>query len=60
MIKGLNSNLAFFISSCLSLMDRGFVFQLVKTYLRGVSGQHTFLICGHFEPFDIDLLMVFL
>ena len=32
----LNSSLAFFINDCLSLMDRGFVFSLIKIYCKEV------------------------
>lgn len=35
--KRLNTSLAFFIHDALSLMDRGFVFVLIKTYLKKVS-----------------------
>ena len=36
--KRLNTSLAFFMHDALSLMDRGFVFVLIKTYLKKVSG----------------------
>lgn len=32
----LNTSLAFFINDCLSLMDRGFVFSLIKIYCKEV------------------------
>ena len=34
---GLNIYLAFFIHDAFSLMDRGFVFQLIKAYLKKVN-----------------------
>ena len=34
--RRLNISLAFFIHDALSLMDRGFVFSLIKTYLKKV------------------------
>ncbi len=34
--RGLNTSLAFFIHDAFSLMDRGFVFQLIRTYLKKV------------------------
>lgn len=36
-MKGLNTSLAFFVNDCFSLMDRGFVFKLVKYYCSAVS-----------------------
>ena len=35
--RRLNISLAFFIHDALSLMDRGFVFSLIKTYLKKVG-----------------------
>jgi len=37
LVKNLNLSLAFFINSCLSLMDRSFIFQLIKLYCKAVS-----------------------
>ncbi len=37
LIRGLNSSFAFFINDCLSLMDRGFVFRLIRLYMKTVS-----------------------
>ncbi|XP_059178065.1 dedicator of cytokinesis protein 7-like isoform X2 [Physella acuta] len=37
LIKGLNNSLAFFLHDLLSLMDRGFVFQLIRHYCRTLS-----------------------
>ena len=34
--RRLNVNLAFLIHDCLSLMDRGFIFSLIKCYLKKV------------------------
>ena len=36
--RSLNASLAFFIHDSFSLMDRGFVFTLIKTYLKKVRG----------------------
>ena len=36
--RHLNVSLAFFIHDALSLMDRGFVFSLIKCYLKKVCG----------------------
>ena len=33
----LNTSLAFFINDCLSLMDRGFIFNLIKIYCKEVD-----------------------
>ncbi len=35
--RALNISLAFFVHDAFSLMDRGFVFSLIKTYLKKVS-----------------------
>ena len=35
--RKLNTSLAFFVHDAFSLMDRGFVFTLIKTYLKKVS-----------------------
>lgn len=40
--KHLNTSLAFFIHDALSLMDRGFAFTLIKTYLKKVRFKSTF------------------
>ena len=37
LVKNLNISLAFFINSCLSLMDRSFIFQLIQLYCKAVS-----------------------
>uniref|UniRef100_A0A670ZWZ7 Dedicator of cytokinesis protein 7 n=1 Tax=Pseudonaja textilis TaxID=8673 RepID=A0A670ZWZ7_PSETE len=39
MIERLNTSLAFFLNDLLSVMDRGFVFSLVKTYYKQVSSK---------------------
>ncbi|XP_035698985.1 dedicator of cytokinesis protein 7-like isoform X3 [Branchiostoma floridae] len=39
LIQHLNASLAFFLTDLLSLMDRGFVFNLIKTYCKQVSGK---------------------
>ena len=41
MIERLNAALAFFLHDLLSVMDRGFVFSLIRTYLRDVSSRMT-------------------
>ena len=40
-IEKLNASLAFFLHDLLSVMDRGFVFSLVKTYIRDVDSRMT-------------------
>lgn len=39
LVERLNSSLAFFLSDLLSLMDRGFVFNLIRSYYKQVHGQ---------------------
>ncbi|ELU18915.1 hypothetical protein CAPTEDRAFT_161690 [Capitella teleta] len=39
LVKGLNASLAFFASDCFSLMDRGFVFQMIKHYCKAMSSK---------------------
>jgi len=46
-VKNLNISLAFFINSCLSLMDRSFIFQLIKSYCSTVSSSALLLLCLH-------------
>uniref|UniRef100_A0A3B1JP99 Dedicator of cytokinesis 6 n=1 Tax=Astyanax mexicanus TaxID=7994 RepID=A0A3B1JP99_ASTMX len=42
LVERLNSSLAFFLNDLLSLMDRGFVFNLVRTYYKQISNKlHT-------------------
>ncbi len=41
MVERLNSSLAFFLHDLLSVMDRGFVFSLVKSYMKDVSSRMT-------------------
>lgn len=36
LVERLNSSLAFFLNSLLSLMDRGFVFNLIRSYYKQV------------------------
>ena len=45
LIKSLNTSLAFFLHDLLSLMDRGFVFQLIKEYIKKVCSAPTLLFC---------------
>ena len=42
MVKGLNASLAFFVNDCLSLMDRGYVFSLIKQYCKAVSSKASY------------------
>ena len=44
--RRLNFSLAFFIHDALSLMDRGFVFSLIKCYLKKVRARDGFLLVG--------------
>ncbi len=37
LMKALNASLAFFIQDCFSLMNRGFVFSMIKNYCKNVS-----------------------
>ena len=39
MIERLNSSLAFFLHDLLSVMDRGYVFSLIRTYMKDVSSR---------------------
>ncbi|XP_072532648.1 dedicator of cytokinesis protein 7 isoform X1 [Salminus brasiliensis] len=42
LVERLNSSLAFFLNDLLSLMDRGFVFNLIRTYYKQISNKlHT-------------------
>jgi len=42
LVKNLNISLAFFVNSCLSLMDRSFIFQVIKFYCSAVSGTQSY------------------
>lgn len=37
LVERLNSSLAFFLNDLLSLMDRGFVFNLIRSYYKQVT-----------------------
>ncbi|GAA6069755.1 dedicator of cytokinesis protein 7 isoform X1, partial [Tachysurus ichikawai] len=42
LVERLNSSLAFFLNDLLSLLDRGFVFNLIRTYYKQISNKlHT-------------------
>lgn len=41
MTERLNSSLAFFLQDLLSVMDRGFVFSLIRTYMKDVNSRMT-------------------
>jgi hypothetical protein len=41
MVERLNSSLAFFLHDLLSVMDRGFVFSLIRTYMKDVNSRMT-------------------
>jgi hypothetical protein len=41
MVEKLNSSLAFFLHDLLSVMDRGFVFSLIGSYMRDMSSRMT-------------------
>lgn len=41
LVERLNTSLAFFLNDLLSVMDRGFVFSLIKTYWKQVLGERT-------------------
>jgi len=45
LVKNLNISLAFFINSCLSVMDRSFIFHLIKLYCKSVSTELSLLSC---------------
>ena len=54
--RRVNTSLAFFIHDALSLMDRGFVFTLIKSYLKKVADVSTHgvstcvtICCRHFH-----------
>uniref|UniRef100_A0A8C7S5V2 Dedicator of cytokinesis 7 n=1 Tax=Oncorhynchus mykiss TaxID=8022 RepID=A0A8C7S5V2_ONCMY len=51
LVERLNTSLAFFLNDLLSVMDRGFVFSLIKTYWKQVLGEGTncfnFGLCVH-------------
>ncbi len=44
--RKLNTSLAFFVHDAFSLMDRGFVFTLIKAYLKKVTCIYFTLQCG--------------
>lgn len=56
MVERLNTSLAFFLNDLLSIMDRGFVFALIKTcYKQVIADKH----CGLTEPWQSLLLLDF-
>jgi len=48
LVKNLNISLAFFINSCLSLVDRSFIFHLIKLYCKAVRTKFLLLIFDDF------------
>ena len=41
MVERLNASLAFFLHDLLSVMDRGFVFSLIRSYMKDVNSRMT-------------------
>ena len=41
LVENLNSSLAFFLHDLLSVMDRGFVFSLIRTYSKEITAKAT-------------------
>lgn len=56
MVERLNTSLAFFLNDLLSIMDRGFVFGLIKTCYKQVNADKR---CGSTEPWQSLLLLNF-
>lgn len=56
MVERLNTSLAFFLNDLLSIMDRGFVFALIKTCYKQVNADKH---CGLTEPWQSLLLLNF-
>ena len=55
--KKLNVSLAFFIHDAFSLMDRGFVFGLIKTYLKKVSQLYMYMyMYAHGDYLSLSLV----
>lgn len=46
MIERLNTSLAFFLNDLLSIMDRGFVFSLIKACYKQVNAEKCYILTG--------------
>ena len=64
LVENLNSSLAFFLHDLLSVMDRGFVFSLIRSYSKDITAKatsavdsavisHNYFHQFHFNQFDI-------
>uniref|UniRef100_A0A8B9HMA7 Dedicator of cytokinesis 7 n=1 Tax=Astyanax mexicanus TaxID=7994 RepID=A0A8B9HMA7_ASTMX len=58
LVERLNASLAFFLNDLLSVMDRGFVFSLVKTYWKQVSTKLYALQNPTLESLRLDFLRI--
>ncbi|XP_052414224.1 dedicator of cytokinesis protein 7 isoform X9 [Carassius gibelio] len=58
LVERLNTSLAFFINDLLSVMDRGFVFSLIKTYWKQVSTKLYALQNPTLESLRLDFLRI--
>ncbi|XP_029606349.1 dedicator of cytokinesis protein 7 isoform X17 [Salmo trutta] len=58
LVERLNTSLAFFLNDLLSVMDRGFVFSLIKTYWKQVSTKLYMLQNPTLESLRLDFLRV--
>jgi len=54
LVKNLNISLAFFVNTCLSLMDRSFIFQLIKIYCKAVSSSLSLLLLDVFVYYIVS------
>eukprot|EP00095_Tigriopus_kingsejongensis_P000113 snap_masked-scaffold265_size231475-processed-gene-1.10 protein:Tk00113 transcript:snap_masked-scaffold265_size231475-processed-gene-1.10-mRNA-1 annotation:"dedicator of cytokinesis protein 7-like isoform x2" len=55
MVEKLNSSLAFFLHDLLSVMDRGFVFSLIRSYMKDVSSRMTTTIAESLPLWNLQL-----
>ncbi|KAL6458124.1 hypothetical protein MHYP_G00333540 [Metynnis hypsauchen] len=58
LVERLNASLAFFLNDLLSVMDRGFVFSLIKTYWKQVSTKLYALQNPTLESLRLDFLRI--
>uniref|UniRef100_A0A6Q2ZMA1 Dedicator of cytokinesis 7 n=1 Tax=Esox lucius TaxID=8010 RepID=A0A6Q2ZMA1_ESOLU len=58
LVERLNTSLAFFLNDLLSVMDRGFVFSLIKTYWKQVSTKLYALQNHTLESLRLDFLRI--
>ncbi|XP_024276954.1 dedicator of cytokinesis protein 7 isoform X13 [Oncorhynchus tshawytscha] len=58
LVERLNTSLAFFLNDLLSVMDRGFVFSLIKTYWKQVSTKLYMLQNPTLESLRLDFLRI--